>query len=327
MSSAVAPSGACEKEAVVAVTGASGFIGRHFAERARRAGYRLRLLGRSASVNGDDDAITFDLAEPRLDPSAIRGCTVLIHFAAHIPRDHSDPEEAERCWRINALGTLRLIEAAARSGVRRIVQTTSANAYAPVPALLDGRQCRGPDEAAAMFPQSRGVYLGSKILQEIYAVEACRRAGVSLTTLRLGSVYGAGQTSGAVGNMVGAALAGGAIRVAKNGQFGADLVAVDDVVAAVMLMLAKDVAGPVNVGSGARTTIAALATLLGTLTGAPIVEDQPAPGADDSGFPALDITRLRSLGHTPTSVERGVAAMVAAVSTAAGRPLDRAASC
>lgn len=286
----------------IALTGGSGFIGRRLAHRAHAAGYRLRRFERIPPTDDYDEGVAFDLAGPSLDPKRLRGCDVLIHLAAHIPRDHVDPDEAERCWRINALGTARLIDSAIRGGVRHIIQTTSANAYAPstIP----------PDEAAALFPQSRSYYLGSKILQEIYAVEACRRAGVCLTTLRLASVYGAGQTSGAVGAMVNSATTAGVIRVAGAGRFGADLVAVDDVVAAIMLALAKKVSGPVNVGSGVRTTMAMLAALIAARTGARIVEDRDGGGGDDSGFPAVNITRLTGLGHRPTPLDAGIAAML-----------------
>lgn len=290
------------KGELIALTGGSGFIGRRLAHCAHAAGYRLRRFERIPPTDDRDEGVAFDLGGSHLDPERLRGCEVLIHLAAHIPRDHGDPDEAERCWRMNALGTARLIDSAIRGGVRHIIQTTSANAYAPstIP----------PDEAAALFPQSRSYYLGSKILQEIYAVEACRRASVSLTTLRLASVYGSGQTSGAVGAMVNSATTAGAIRVADAGRFGADLVAVDDVVAAILLTLAKKVSGPVNVGSGVRTTMAMLAALIAARTGTRIVEDRGGGDPSDSGFPALDITRLTGLGHRPTPLEAGIAAML-----------------
>jgi UDP-glucose 4-epimerase len=290
------------KGRLLALTGGSGFIGRRLADHARAAGYRLRRFGRTPSTGDRNECAAFDLAGPSLDPELLRGCEVLIHLAAHIPRDHGDADEAERCWRINALGTSRLINSAIRGGVRHIIQTTSANAYAP--SMIP------PDEAAALFPQSRSYYLGSKILQEIYAVEACSRAGVRLTTLRLGSVYGAGQTSGAVGAMVSAAMTRGAVRVADAGRFGADLVAVDDIVAAAMLILTKEVSGPVNVGSGVRTTMATLAALIASQTGARIVKERGRDGPDDFGFPALNIMRLTELGYRPRQIEDGIAAML-----------------
>ncbi|WP_255326273.1 NAD(P)-dependent oxidoreductase [Sphingobium sp. EM0848] len=278
----------------MALTGGSGFIGRAFAEAARRSGYRIRHLSRQCPV-GEDEWCFLDLSASDIGSPDLKGCHALIHLAAHIPADHQDPAEAARCWQVNALGTLRLVEAAVRDGAGRIMQTSSANAYAPA--------TNPPDESAPLFPRSRGYYLGSKIMQEIYATERCRAAGLMLQTLRLGSVYGPGQRSGALGAMMRAA-AGGIIRVQGEGRFGSDLVPVKDVVQAMLLLLDSEESGPFNVGSGTRTTIAALAHFLAERTGAAITHE--VADNEDWGFPALNIDRLRALGYRPTSLVDGL---------------------
>ena len=288
----------------IALTGGTGFIGKCFAAVARDKGYRIRHLTRHAAgdLGPDDEICPFDLEAPDHDVVTLQGCAALVHLAAYIPRDHDDPVAAERCWTINARGTLRLIETAAAAGVKRIVQTTSANAYA---ASVDV-----PDENAPMFPRSRSYYLGSKILQEIYATEFCRTQGIALTTLRLASVYGPGQTSGALGFMVRAALEGRPIEIIDGGQFGADMVHLDDVAQALMLAVERDCTGPVNVGSGVRTTIKTLAGMIAALTGAPVIEKLGQGTAGDTGFPPLDITRLRSFGCNPMPISTGLAAIL-----------------
>jgi UDP-glucose 4-epimerase len=293
------------KPPLLALTGGSGFIGRHFARAARLRGYRIRHLGRKAPADPypDDEWQPMDLEAPDAGAPDLENCRAIIHLAAHVPADHQDPAEAERCWRINALGTLALIESAARAGVDRLIQTSSANAYAPAP--------HPPNEDSPLFPRSRGYYLGSKILQEIYAVERCRTAGIWLQTARLGSVYGADQQSGAPGVMARAAAAGGPIRVAGEGLFGSDLVSVHDVVQALLLLLESDRDGPFNIGSGTRTTVAILAQHLADLTRAPIVHE-PA-GEEDWGFPALNIGRLKALGYRPTPLLIGLRSMLEAL--------------
>lgn len=288
----------------IALTGGTGFIGKRFAAVARAKGYRIRHLARHTARDFDpgDEVCAFDLEAPDHDAATLQGCAALVHLAAYIPRDHDDPAAAERCWAINARGTLRLIERAAAAGVRRIVQTTSANAYA------DGVDM--PDENAPMFPRSRSYYLGSKILQEIYATEFCRTKNIALTTLRLASVYGPGQTSGALGFMVRAALAGRPIEIIDGGQFGADMVHLNDVAQALTLAVESDCTGPINVGSGVRTTIETLARMIADLTGAPVI-DKPGHGASgDTGFPPLDIGRLRALGCDPVPLSTGLAAII-----------------
>ena len=289
--------------ALLALTGGSGFIGRHFADAAKARGYRIRHLGRqrpAAAAEGDEFR-SLDLSS--LDPNAslLKGCDALVHLAAYIPRNHEDPAEAARCWNVNALGTLGLLEMAGRGDVAYVVQTSSANAYAPT--------SLSPDEGSALFPSSRGYYLGSKIMQEIYAEQYCRTTGLTLGTLRLGSVYGPGQESGALGNMVRAAQAGQPIQVIGSGRFGSDLVLVNDVVEALLLVLEGESSGPFNVGSGIRTSIAELARALTDLTGSPIHQDMSS-GESDWGFPALNIERLKALGYRPTPIGTGLRAML-----------------
>jgi UDP-glucose 4-epimerase len=291
---------------LVAVTGSSGFIGRRFVDAARGRGYRVRhLMRRAATGDTSDDVRPFDLLQDKVDAAALDGCEILVHLAAHIPTDHLDPDEAERCWRANALGTLRLAEAATWAGVRQFIQTTSANAYAAWESA--------PTETAAMLPRSRGYYLGSKILQEIYAREVCRLAELPLATLRLGSVYGPGQSTGAVATLAGAFAAGYPVALQDGGRFGADFVHVDDVVMALMLVAEGTYDEPFNVGSGVRTSILELAQMLALETGvgSTLIQLEPEAVDGDPGFPALSIARIQNLGYSPRDLKVGLASMVA----------------
>lgn len=290
-----------DRAPLLALTGGSGFVGRVFAAAARRSGWRIRHLARCRPPDADpgDEWCFLDL--DIVQAPDLTGCAALVHLAAYIPSRHRDPAEAARCWRINALGTLHLADAAIRAGVGRMLHAGSANAYA--------RTAMPPDEAAPLFPSSRGYYLGSKIGQEIYAAERCRGEDVLLQTVRLASVYGPGQQSGAPALMARAAAGGGPIRVHGTGASGSDLVHAGDVAQAMLLMLASEKAGAFNAGSGVRTTMAELARLLAARSGAAIVHE-PAEEEEDWGFPALNIDRLRALGYRPTPLVQGLTEML-----------------
>ena len=300
--------------APIALTGGTGFVGRRFADRARARGYCIRHLSRrrDAGELGDDHR-RLDLSDGAIDPAILDGCDLVVHLAAHIPRNHADLAEAERSWQINALGTLHLAEAAAEAGVSRFIQTTSANAYAAWESE--------PAETAAMFPRSRGYYLGAKIMQEIYADEVCRGAGMTLVTLRLASVYGTDQTAGAVAAIVAKAIAGKPVVLEDGGRFGADFVHVDDVITALMLTIEHDGAGPFNVGSGVRATIADVARHCLALAGQDLalIDLKPESAAGDAGFPALSIDRVRALGYTPRDLPAALAEMIRDLSARAAR--------
>jgi UDP-glucose 4-epimerase len=272
------------------------------------AGYDVRLLVRDPKGRTNEDVRGFDLAAAAAaERNILADVDAVVHLAARIPTNHADPAEARRCMAVNAFGTLGLIEAMQEAGVGRLVQTTTANAYAP--------WITYPDERAPLFPETRVYYFGSKIAQEFLAQDACFKAQMHLTTLRLGSVYGVGQPAGAIPSMVRSLLAGQTVTLVDGGRFGADFVNADDVIRAVLLCLKSTIAGPINVGSGVRQTIREIADILLRLTGhdedkVAVSDTQDDP---DLGFPALNIGRLLELGWQPTGLENGLAEMVRSV--------------
>lgn len=280
----------------VAVTGASGFVGRRVCDVLVDAGIAVRPLTRPE----------FDLSNAvGIDSELLRGCCAVVHLAAHIPINQSDPAAAEPCWRINALGTWRLTEAMHAAGVPRLVQTTAANAYAP--------GIEHPCETAAMFPVQRApFYLSSKMAQEVFAHHAERALGLTVTTLRLTSVYGRGQQTGPVPAFARALSAGRRVELANGGRFGADFVTVDDVAQAVALLLVNDQGGVFNIGSGARSTIRQIAVTLAQICGADeaLITDRAGEAADDWGFPSPDISKVKALGFTPTNLRQGLEDLV-----------------
>ncbi|MGH7289953.1 MAG: NAD-dependent epimerase/dehydratase family protein, partial [Myxococcota bacterium] len=111
---------------IVAVTGATGFVGSALCSALAGAHRVRRLLRAPASPrDGCEDIVVGDLADAALD-AACQGAEAVIHLAArtHVMREHAaDAEAAYR--RINVEGTRRLAEAAVRAGVRRCVFLSS----------------------------------------------------------------------------------------------------------------------------------------------------------------------------------------------------------
>ncbi|PSJ36398.1 NAD-dependent epimerase/dehydratase family protein [Allosphingosinicella deserti] len=298
---------------LLAVTGATGFIGRRFVEAARRSGYDVRLLcRRSGSSEPGGQVGDFDLCSTTpVEPAVLAGADAVVHLAARVPADHSDPAEARLCMEANAHGTLRLIEAMRVAGVRRLIQTTSANAYAP--------WIERPCELDPLHPETRVYYLASKVAQEHLARYRCGQTGAALTTLRLGSVYGPGQKAGAIPALMGKLLAGEPVFLLGGGGFGADFVHVDDVVAALLRFFETATDGVFNVGSGTRRTILEIVTLLASLigSGSKLIECRDPGGCADRGFAALSIDKLKALGWAPVALEEGLAGMLHSLEEAA----------
>jgi nucleoside-diphosphate-sugar epimerase len=106
---------------VVAVTGASGYLGSRICERFRSLGWRVvRLVRRPRR---DDADRLYDMTTPP-DAGLLASVDVLVHAAY----DLGLTRRAD-VWRVNVDGTRRLLEAAAEAGVGRVIVLSSMSAY------------------------------------------------------------------------------------------------------------------------------------------------------------------------------------------------------
>lgn len=159
-----------------------------------------------------------------------------------------------------------------------------------------------------MFPTERVFYLTSKVAQEVYAAFACGRGDMRLTTLRVSSAYGPGQSSGALRTLACKMLCNEDVELANGGGFGADFVTCGDVSQALLIALRFGTAGAYNVGSGVRSTILDVSARLVHLTGADPgkIRIEERAMKTDQGFPALAIGKLEALGYRPTGLDEGL---------------------
>lgn len=178
--------GPSEGGGAIAVTGASGFIGRAFSARAAQGGRALTRFVRAQTEPGE--GVRLDLAQADVGELThrLRGVSTLVHLAGRAHVMHDAAPDAERLYReANEHATRQLAEAAVAAGVRRFIFASSVKVNGE--ATAPGRAFR-PDDAAA--PQD--AYARSKL-----AAEAALRAVASGTpmqaiVLRLPLVYGPG---------------------------------------------------------------------------------------------------------------------------------------
>jgi UDP-glucose 4-epimerase len=113
---------------LIALTGATGFIGRHLLRELPHRGYRVQVLLRRPSElpEGASGAIIGDLAAPQNMAAALRGVDAVVHSAglAHAMSGH--PEDDYRV--LNTEATVGLARAAERAGVKRFVFLSSIRA-------------------------------------------------------------------------------------------------------------------------------------------------------------------------------------------------------
>ena len=185
------------------VTGGSGFIGGALVHRLVADGWRVRALARSdasAHVVADRgaEAVRGDLDDVAAMTVGMRGCDVAFHCAATLG-EWGDRESFEHG---NVEGTRNVLEAARRSGVRRVVHVGTEAA------LLAGDPLVMVDEHAPLRPDSPALYSSTKAKAEQQVIAA---AGDDLEALvvRPRLVWGPGDTT----------ITPTLVEMVKNGRF------------------------------------------------------------------------------------------------------------
>ena len=169
----------------VLVTGATGFTGGHLARRLAARGDTVRALVRDVNRAADLAAAGIDLVAGDLrDASAIRRATQAIDVIYHIAalyRQAGLPESTYHAVNAEAVGTI--VEAAAASGVRRVVHCSTVGVHGDVE--------RPPaNEDAPLRPGD--VYQRTKVEGEAIARAAGARTGVEVVIARPSGIYGPG---------------------------------------------------------------------------------------------------------------------------------------
>ncbi len=297
----------------VLVTGGAGFIGSHVVEALLARGHRVVVLddlstGRTENLPTDPRVrlVVGDVAEPERLAEALDGCRRVVHLAAIASVQHSidDPIGSHR---VNYEATLRLLEAARRAGVARIVYASSAAVY--------GNAQQPPvDELGALDPQTP--YAIDKLAGEHALVFYRRVHGLEGVAVRFFNVYGPRQRddspySGVISLFQRRIRRGEPATVFGDGEQTRDFVFVADVAHAVVELLLRPEApqaAVMNVGSGRATSVLALMDAVESALGARLDRRFAAPRAGEVRHSRASVERLRAaLGWIPaTSLEAGL---------------------
>ena len=161
------------------VTGATGFLGSHVARVLADQGAELRLLVRPTSnlknLEGlKAETATGDLRDASSLEKAMSGCDTVFHVAADYRLWVRDPKEM---YRSNVDGTRAILEAARKTGVQRIVYTSSV---ATMGFTNNGHPA--DEDSPVALANMIGHYKRSKFMAEQIALEA-GRSGMHVVTV------------------------------------------------------------------------------------------------------------------------------------------------
>lgn len=290
------------------MAGATGVLGRAIVPALTTAGYDVSALVRRPTARDEVAALG---ARP-VDGDLLGGiepidADVVVHAATAIPRPDTDGGSWERNDRIRIAGTEALVDAARRSGVRRIVAVGIARVYG------DHGDEWITEDTAVSAPSRLRVELRSALAFE----RTVQRSGLDWCVLRAGWVYGPG--TGVTEALLADARAG-RLRTNGSGDGFVSMVSAADVAAAVVL--ATDVfpsRSIVNVVDDTPMRQRDLFDVFARHVGGPA----PTPGPAGSGWESQRVSNrlARSFGFRPafSDVAGGLAELFPAAATAAAR--------
>ena len=296
------------------VTGGAGFIGSHLVEALVGQGRRVRVLddlstglaSNLAGLRAAPELIQGDVGDPATVTRAVEGADVVYHLAAlaSVQKSVEDPAATHR---VCASGTLNILDAARRGGVRRVVYAASSSAYG-IP-IHDVQTERDP-------VQPLSPYAAAKLAGELYAQSFAVSFGLETVRLRFFNIFGPRQRadspySGVIALFLAALSNGRTPTIFGDGRQSRDFTYVTDVVQALTRAAeAPGVSGRVyNIGTGRSVNLLELTAALNKLLGTAITPHHGPERSGDVRHSRADITLARQeLGYAPAvSFEEGLA--------------------
>jgi UDP-glucose 4-epimerase len=295
------------------VTGGAGFIGSHLVEALTAQGRTVRVLddlstGQRSNldhIRPPPELIAGDVSDPDAVSGAMKGIRTVFHLAAlaSVQKSVEDPAATHR---VCATGTLNVLDAARRAGVRRVVYAGSASAYG-----IPTKDVQTESEPlAALSP-----YAAAKLAGEFYAQSFAAALGLETVTVRFFNIFGPRQRadspySGVIALFTAALMAGRTPTVFGDGLQSRDFTYVTDAVQALGKAAdAPGVSGRVyNIGTGRSVTLLELIATLNRLLGTSVVPQHGPNRSGDVRHSRADIGRARrELNYEPAvSLEEGL---------------------
>jgi UDP-glucose 4-epimerase len=288
------------------VTGGAGFIGSNLVDALLDAGHEAVVVddfssGREANLEGalSRGAVVHrgDIrdAERMAEIFAAEAPESVFHLAAQVDVRVSVADPAYDAL-TNVGGTINLLEAARKAGVKRFVFSSTGGAiYGEIDVI---------PTPETVQPQPMAPYGTSKYCAEQYLALFQRLYGLPSVAMRFGNVYGPRQDphgeAGVIAIFCGRLRKGERPTVYGTGTQTRDYIYVGDVVSGLLAAAASDETDPINIGTEEETTVLELVEMLAEISGDSSFQAQLADARlGEIDRSCLDVGRARdALGWT-----------------------------
>ena len=293
------------KSGVALVTGGAGFIGSHLVKRLLDEGHRVRVLdnfstGKRENLTALKGALEVhegSILDPALLDRVCQGSELIFHLAA-LPSVARSLKQPELTHEQLVTGTLRVLLAARKADVRRVVYGASSSAYGDIES-----KCK----QESLSPQPISPYAAAKLAGEYYHQVFAQVYGLETVSLRFFNVFGPKQEpdseyAAVIPRFVNRMLADERPTIFGDGLQSRDFTYVANVVDGMLLAAnAQGICGQtINIATGESTRVLDLVQQINAILGKKIVPIHVPPRAGDIRHSLADITTAkRLLGYQP----------------------------
>ncbi len=288
------------------VTGGAGFIGSNLVEELLRRGQQVRVLdnfatGREVNLlefQKDIELVRGDIRDAATTDTAMQGVDYVLHQAAlaSVPRSIANPTASNE---VNVQGTLNLLQAAHKHGVRRFVAASSSSVY--------GDSAQLP-KVETMPTNPKSPYAVTKLALELYLRVFAEIHGMTTVALRYFNVFGPrqdpnSQYSAVIPLFVKHLLHGEPPTINGDGEQSRDFTYITNVIQANLKACEADIRGfqVFNVACGGRFTLNQLYDTLADNLGVKLRPNYGPARVGDVKHSMADIAAItKALGYAAT---------------------------
>lgn len=288
------------------VTGCAGFIGGHVVDKLVELGHEVTGIDDMSTGHPDNMKksqghfrfVEGSVTDPEKVKDALAKTDLVIHLASvpSVPRSVEDPHESAHA---SIIGTVRLLDAARRAGVRRVVQASSSSVYGDSGVM---------PRVEHVLPSPMSPYATAKLTQEYYASSFHKCYGIDTASLRYFNVFGPRQNpdseyAAVIPKFIRLMRQGKAPMVYGDGKQIRDFTYIDNVVDAniTAALCEKPLRGePMNIGIGESYSVNELVKRLNALLGTNLEPSYADARAGDVRESCADVNKARMLfGYVP----------------------------